>query len=348
MGNRTAVIIGTDTTKYTFDQLNRLKTVTDPDGGMTTYSYDKNGNRQSVIYPNGTVAEYSYDSLNRLTKLFNRKANGDTISCYEYTLGLAGNRTRVVEHTGRTVNYSYDDTYKLTSEIISDPVFGAKTISYTYDAVGNRLTKMEDGSTTTYVYDDNDHLITENLQSGTCNYSYDDNGNTLSKIRPTENISYGYDYNNRLISVDDGTDIIAYAYDTDGMRVRKTVNGNVTNYLLDKNRDYAQVLHETDGSGNTIVSYTYGDDLISQNRNSSLAYFHYDGQLSTWQLTDTSAQITDKYTYDAFGLLLNRSGSTLNHYMYTGEQYDPNVGFYYLRARYYNPTSGRFFTMADL
>ncbi|MBN1187957.1 MAG: hypothetical protein JXB49_37125, partial [Bacteroidales bacterium] len=36
---------------------------------------------------------------------------------------------------------------------------------------------------------------------------------------------------------------------------------------------------------------------------------------------------------------------TLNNYMYTGEQYDPNVGFYYLRFRYYNPTNGRFLTM---
>jgi len=65
--------------------------------------------------------------------LFNRKANGslpanlagrDTISCYEYTLGLAGNRTRVIEHTGRTVDYTYNDTYKLTSEIIDEPAGG--------------------------------------------------------------------------------------------------------------------------------------------------------------------------------------------------------------------------------
>jgi RHS repeat-associated protein len=74
-------------------------------------------------------------------------------------------------------------------------------------------------------------------------------------------------------------------------------------------------------------------------------FYHYDGQLSTRQLTDASAQVTDKYTYDAFGLLLNRSGSTENDYLYTGEQYDPNVGFYYLRARYYNPANGRFLTM---
>ena len=344
MGNRTAIIAGTDTTRYTFDDLNRLQTVTDPDGGVTAYTIDRNGNRESIAYPNGTVAEYTYDSLNRLTKLFNRTSTGDTISCYEYTLGLSGNRTQVTEHTGRIVNYTYDDTYKLTGESIVDPDLGSKTIAYTYDAVGNRLSKTEDGIVTSYNYDDNDRLTTENLQLETCNYSYDDNGNTLSKTSPTENIAYTYDYNNRLISVDDGTDVVEYAYDTDGMRVQKSVNGEVTNYLLDKNRDYAQVIKEYDDSDSTLVSYIYGDDLISQKRESSFSYYHYDGQLSVHQLTDNSGEITDTYTYDAFGLLLALSGSTENIYLYTGEQYDPNVGFYYLRARYYNPSVGRFLT----
>ena len=75
------------------------------------------------------------------------------------------------------------------------------------------------------------------------------------------------------------------------------------------------------------------------------SYYHYDGQLSTRQLTDGSANITDGYTYDAFGILLNMFGATENDYLYTGEQYDPNVGFYYLRARYYNQSVGRFLTM---
>jgi len=93
-----------------------------------------------------------------------------------------------------------------------------------------------------------------------------------------------------------------------------------------------------------LVKYTYGDDLISQKRGSLKSYYHYDGQLSTRQLTDASGNVTDTYTYDAFGLLINRSGATENNYMYTGEQYDPNVGFYYLRARYYNQANGRFLT----
>jgi RHS repeat-associated protein len=36
------------------------------------------------------------------------------------------------------------------------------------------------------------------------------------------------------------------------------------------------------------------------------------------------------------------SGTTTNSYLYTGEQYDKNLGEYYLRARYYSPSEGRF------
>jgi RHS repeat-associated protein len=52
--------------------------------------------------------------------------------------------------------------------------------------------------------------------------------------------------------------------------------------------------------------------------------------------------ITDSYEYDAFGNKFTVSGTTPNNYLYRGEQYDPDLGLYYLRARYYNPLTGRF------
>jgi uncharacterized protein RhaS with RHS repeats len=50
--------------------------------------------------------------------------------------------------------------------------------------------------------------------------------------------------------------------------------------------------------------------------------------------------VTDTYDYDAFGNKINSTGATPNNYLYRGEQFDPDLGLYYLRARYYNPLTG--------
>jgi RHS repeat-associated protein len=59
-------------------------------------------------------------------------------------------------------------------------------------------------------------------------------------------------------------------------------------------------------------------------------------------LTDASGSATDSYVYDAFGSQIATSGSTPNRYGFTGEQFDDDLGLYYLRARYYNQSNGRF------
>jgi RHS repeat-associated protein len=191
-------------------------------------------------------------------------------------------------------------------------------------------------------------------------YTYDANGNMVSRTVTNGGSpftdTYIYDAQNRLVAAEltvDETAYVSYGYDADGIRNRVTKNGVTTWHLTDPNRDYAQVLAEHNGSGEVYVRYCYGDDLISQTRDPSgsspaTRFYHYDGQLSTRQLTEgTPAHaelgvVKDTYTFDAFGNLLAKTGLTVNEYLYTGEQYDPNVGFYYLRARYYAQDVGRF------
>lgn len=62
-------------------------------------------------------------------------------------------------------------------------------------------------------------------------------------------------------------------------------------------------------------------------------------------LTDATGAVTDRYDHDSFGNILSQSGSTPNVYLYSGEQNDPNLALYYLRARYYEVSNGRFMTM---
>jgi RHS repeat-associated protein len=93
--------------------------------------------------------------------------------------------------------------------------------------------------------------------------------------------------------------------------------------------------------------YSFADDLISQTRydlsdTPTTNYVQADGFGSTRWLTDATGAITDQIDYDAFGNEIGRSGSTAIEHLYRGEAFDPNVGFYYLRARWMDPRVGRF------
>jgi RHS repeat-associated protein len=341
-------------TSYGYDALNRLSTVTDnapvsgarPATGVTTYSYDAAGNLAGYLYPNQVQTAYTYNALNRLTDVSATKAS-TTLASYAYTLGAAGNRVSVTEQSGRSISYGYDALYRLVSETISnDPVSaGNGSIGYSYDAVGNRLTRTSTLAAvpaTTSSVDANDRLASD---------SYDNNGNTVSSNSNT----YQYDSENRLVTLNAGTaGEVRYVYDGDGNRVAKTAGTGAaavtTTYLVDTQNPtgYAQVVEEV-VSGSVQRVYVLGLMRMSQQQqvsgNWQTSFYGYDGHGSVRQLTDSNGAVTDSYTYDAFGNLIARTGATANDYLYAGEQVDAALGMYYLRARYMNPASGRFWTM---
>jgi RHS repeat-associated protein len=148
--------------------------------------------------------------------------------------------------------------------------------------------------------------------------------------------------------------------DAFGNRVSKAVTTagvtTTTQYLVDdlNPTGYSQVLDELTGPiGSAAVqrTYTYGLQRISQDQYISgwdLSYYQYDGGGSVRQLTNSVGAVTDSYEYDAFGNSFTKVGTTPNNYLYRGEQYDTDLGLYYLRARYYNPATGRFMSRDPL
>ncbi|OZG70938.1 hypothetical protein BTA51_22790 [Hahella sp. CCB-MM4] len=344
-GNKTETTVtangATETTTYLYDELNRLTTVIDPTGGRTLYIYDAVGNRETVSLANNQATSYEYDNLNRLTRLTTIDSLDNIITDYRYTLHITGRRTQIEElHTGRTSTYTYDDLYRLTKDQITDPINGNYLAEYQYDKVGNRTYSIIDGVHTAYSYDDNDRLT----QQGGVSYRYDANGNTLTETEDGVSKTYTYNAKNQLTAATQGGNRTTYGYNVDGIRTQKTDGALSTNYVVDSNRDYAQVLQEIT-NGTKQVSYVYGDDLLSQARNGNQSYYVYDGLGSVRSLTDTTGAETDTYQYDAFGILLASTGTTENDYRYTGEQYDAGLDQYYLRARYYDQGVGRFTQM---
>lgn len=327
---------------YTYDVLNRLASVTDA-SGTTTYSYDAAGNLGGFTYPNGVQSSYTYNTLNRLTNMQSSCgtgalacAPGTQISSYTYTLGPAGNRLAAAELSGRAVNYTYDDLYRLTSETIAGAATQNGAVSYQYDSVGNRLQRNSTvpavPATGLLNYDANDRTATD---------PYDANGNLLNAGVGT-NV---YDFENRLVQAGG----VSLVYDGDGNRVQETVAGVSTSYLVaDQNlTGYAQVMDEIQ-NGAVSRTYSIGLSLISQRLTANgqgLSFYGYDGHGSVRFLISSTGAITDTYDYDAFGNLISQTGTTPNNYLFAGEQFDPALGIYYNRARYYDQRQGRFWTL---
>ncbi len=94
-----------------------------------------------------------------------------------------------------------------------------------------------------------------------------------------------------------------------------------------------------------LATYTIGNDLISRynHATSQTSYYHYDGLGSTRQLTDFSNNVVAEYVYDAWGDVLASTDATGNVYGFTGkQQFGEAAGLIFLRARYYNPGTGKF------
>ena len=245
-----------------------------------------------------------------------------------------GLRTKVVDNTGKTTDYTYDNAGKLIKEVVIENGKVTLTASYSYDAVGNRLTKTENNITTNYSYDKNNRLLKE----GNISYTYDNVGNLIKKQSTAETTEYVYNLDGKLSSVKktSGSTVTneSYSYNAFGTRIKKVTNGEEERYLVDEYTSYSRVLEEKNKNNNLTATYTYGHELISQNRATSVSFYNRDGLGSTTSLTNASQTVTDTYSYDAFGNLINSTGTTKNNYLFAGEEKDNTTGYYYLRARY--------------
>jgi YD repeat-containing protein len=105
-------------TRYAYDELNRLSSVT-TGGGVTEYTYFRDSRLKRVRYPNGSQADQAYDPAGRL-QLIDNKHNTAQVSRFEYTFDANGNRTQQVETNGgapETTTYAFDDADRLRSQI---------------------------------------------------------------------------------------------------------------------------------------------------------------------------------------------------------------------------------------
>ncbi|MCG3212508.1 MAG: hypothetical protein FOGNACKC_06178 [Anaerolineae bacterium] len=237
-----------------------------------------------------------------------------------------------------TTTYSYDPLYRLAGAGDSS----GHSYAYSYDPAGNRLTYTLNGTqVATYTYNAANWLTQVNDQT----HSYDANGNLLSD----GTFNYSYDSANRLTELSDGLSIGQYIYNGDGVRVAQIADGLRTDTVQDVALPLPQLL--TAGQGGAMNRYLRGLGLIGEQQAGSgplagapVWQYHLPDALgSVRQIADPQGQVVLAQHFDPFGTptIVNRQSSIQNRYGFAGEEQDDH-GHIFLRARTYNPETGRF------
>jgi RHS repeat-associated protein len=318
------------TTSYGYDTLNRLNSLANSWAGSFGFGYDALSRRTQLTRPNGVTTNYGYDSVSHLLSVLHQAGN-TTLDGASYTYDPAGNRTAKTNYLNSvTSNYSYDPLYELTQVTQGS----STTETYSYDAVGNRLSSS---GVPTYSYNTSNELTSNSNGS----YTYDANGNTLTDAAAR---TFTWDFENRLTqAVVPGTNggTTTFKYDPFGRRIQKSGPLGTTNYLYDGDNS----LEEVDQNGNVLARYTQGlgvDEQLAQLRSGATSYYQADGLASITSLSNSAGTVAGTYAYDSFGNLTASTGTVANPFRYTGREFDSETGIYANRARYYDEAEGRF------
>ena len=262
---------------------------------------------------------------------------------YQYT--PAGNIKEITDEVkGITYTYSYDKLHRLTGET-NTGLYDSNI--YTYDDIGNILSKTIGPTTMSYTYDSNrKHAVKTITVNGVEHeYEYDDNGNMLEGFDFTDpaqiasrSMAYNADNMPDIISrTIAGTEsVINFAYDGDGVRAKKTVNGDSTTYYIG---DHYEI---TDGK---VTKYVFAGNLrIAMIEDFNFSYFHKDHLGSSTVMTEASGNIIESIDYMPFGAQRNysRLNPIVTHYRFTDQELDVESGLYNYNARLYDPVIGRF------
>jgi RHS repeat-associated protein len=331
-----------------YDKVGRLRTVAADGAGTIITSYNPDGSKQAILYPGGAKAEFTYNANRELIQLVNYVAATQILSSYVYTYDNNGNQSSKTDTRG-TTTYEYDAVNRLSE--VSEP--GGKVTSYEFDGAGNRAAQTVGyGDYTrviTYEYDGRNQLtLADTTGNGDveslASYAYDFRGNIMEEIIlyyvggvavEIESEWYYFDDLNRFAGCEmagegydyDGLDLRVYKYDQEGER-RYLYEG--TNVIL-----------ETDYDGGQTAWNIWGDNLLARMAGSETAFYMYNGHGDVTALV-SDGEVLNTYYYDAFGNLLEQTGSFRNTVAYAGYDYDSGTGFYYLKSRYYDPQNARF------
>jgi RHS repeat-associated protein len=343
---------GQGLTTYQYDPGHRLTTITQSFGGtngpQVLFGYDA-GNRLTslarTIGGSGTAVNsaYSYDNADRTTTIIHQVGGGSVLATYIYAYDNANRLTTETNAEG-TVTYSYDNNNELTA------AGDSRTESYGYDSGGNR-------NTTGYTVPANSG--NEETAAPGETYTYDAEGNLTGKTDTgiSNTWAFTWDDRNRLTGVTEknsGGSVImqaTYTYDALNRRIGTDVDDDgsgphspvQTWFVYDGQKSYG----DFNGSGAVQRRYLYGpavDEILARTDSGGTSAWYLTNRLgSVGDIANTSGSVIDHVTYDSYGRVTSETNATNgDRFKFDGMQNDTSTGLYFDKARYYDPTAGRF------
>lgn len=339
-GNRVTQVVDSiaGTITRTYDGLNRLTSETTPQGSVS-YTYDAASRRTSMTVAGQTTINYTYNNANHLIQI----TQGSSIVSFTYD--AACRRTSVTLPNGILIEYIYDSASRVTEINYKQGITLIGNLTYEYDKNGSR-TKIGGSFARTGVpqaiastaYNAANHQTT----FGDKTLTFDNNGNVQTIADSGGTTTYTWNTRNQLVGINGSGVSATFMYDGLGRREKKTINGNLTEFLFDDGLNPVQ-----ESSGATILANILAglgiDEFLARVDTSTGAtsYVLRDALGSSMALTDAAGTVQTEYTYEPFGKASIAGASNGSSYQYSGREND-GTGLYYYRARYYHPALQRF------
>lgn len=335
-GRRTAVRTPGGTTRYEYGSDGLLVAVNDSVAGRTSYRYDALGRVSEITLPDGSTTTYSRDARGFVTRERTVSRTGTVIRDVSYTRDAAGNPTSITENGGRTVAFTFDAAGRVSREVRTGP--DSATVDYGYDRdaslvrIGsrtftlNQLRLMNDG-VFTYSYDAAGRVIVRTGAGRTENFRYDSFGRLIEVTRTgatPARVQLGYDQN--------------------GLLHRVVVDGAGRTLLWDTHAPIPQLIEERSDDGRMSVRYVHGHGPVAVVLDGTARAIHRDAQGSVRLLTTMDGTEVARYAYSAYGESTLGAADVATRLRYKSEYYLPELGLYFLRTRFYDPSTGRFLT----
>jgi RHS repeat-associated protein len=350
-------VAGGASAAYSYYPDGRLDTITWSEiGGVFKYSYNLRGQYEQILFPNGQHRDYSYDDQGRLLQIANLHPAAGNLATFSYgydmdfTTGqplMLGQRTSMTADVpaqglaGALTKYYYDKSYRLSrTDYPNVAPFNGEVGSWTYDAVGNRLSSSANGLAQVYTYEKigaNPNGLQRLLSDGVSTYAYDLNGNLSSRSSSAAGYTLTWDTLDRLAALS-GSVVATYTYDHLGRRTGQSAASGTTSTHL-----YSQ-LDVISDDGAAAASYLYGpgvDQPLAALRGGTASFYEVDGLGSVVLSTDSQGTVQTSSVFDAWGSLKSYSGNGSDPFAYTGREFGDGEMLYF-RSRWLLPSIGRF------